>query len=65
MQSSISDGLRFSASLAGLLWRTILGDKGIVMRQLEFARWNWMSMVVTMIVGLLVVAGEVCVMYKS
>ncbi|WVQ98459.1 hypothetical protein IAU59_005584 [Kwoniella sp. CBS 9459] len=55
----------FSASLAGLLWRKILSDKGLKLTMTEFARWNIVPLLVTMIVGCLVVAGEVCVMYKD
>ncbi|OCF44714.1 hypothetical protein I317_01403 [Kwoniella heveanensis CBS 569] len=55
----------FSASLAGLLWRKILGDKGLTLTITDFARWNILPLAVTMIVGCLVVAGEVCVMYKD
>lgn len=53
----------FSASLAGLLWRNILQQKGLTVSPREFIRWNTVPVVVTMIVGCLVVAGEVCVMY--
>ncbi|WWD15676.1 hypothetical protein CI109_100098 [Kwoniella shandongensis] len=55
----------FSASLAGLLWRNILAQKGLFLTMRDFMRWNTIPMVVTMIVGCLVVAGEVCVMYKT
>ncbi|WWC69727.1 uncharacterized protein I206_103670 [Kwoniella pini CBS 10737] len=55
----------FSASLAGLLWRSILAQKGIHITLKENIRWNFISVTVTMIVGCLIVAGEVCVMYKS
>ncbi|OCF55111.1 hypothetical protein L486_07222 [Kwoniella mangroviensis CBS 10435] len=55
----------FSASLAGLLWRSILAQKGISVTYRQFMRWNTIPVVVTMIVGCLVVAGEVCVMYKT
>ena len=55
----------FSASLAGLLWRNILHQKGLVISQKEFIKWNTVPVIATMIVGCLVVAGEVCVMYKS
>lgn len=55
----------FSASLAGLLWRTILRQKGRTVTQKDFVRFNWLPMVVTMLVGCLIVAGEVCIMYKS
>jgi hypothetical protein len=55
--------LRFSASLAGLLWRTILRQKGRTVKQIEFLKYNWLPVVVTMIVGCLIVAGEVCIIY--
>jgi Na+/H+ antiporter NhaD/arsenite permease-like protein len=57
--------LRVPASLAGLLWRDILAQKGLHVSRREFVRWNAVPVVVTMVVGCLVVAGEVCVMYKS
>jgi Na+/H+ antiporter NhaD/arsenite permease-like protein len=57
--------VRFSASLAGLLWRNILHQKGLVVSQKEFIKWNTVPVIVTMIVGCLVVAGEVCVMYDN
>lgn len=56
---------RFSASLAGLLWRDILAHKGLTVRALEFVRWNVAPLGVTMAVACLVVAGEVCVMFKE
>jgi heme/copper-type cytochrome/quinol oxidase subunit 4 len=37
----------------------------MVITRKQFAKWNWVSLIVTMIVGCLVVAGEVCVMYES
>ncbi|KAI9638459.1 uncharacterized protein MKK02DRAFT_22429 [Dioszegia hungarica] len=55
----------FPASLAGLLWRHLLKQKDMVITRKQFAKWNWVSLIVTMIVGCLVVAGEVCVMYES
>ncbi|KAK8870032.1 hypothetical protein IAR55_000602 [Kwoniella newhampshirensis] len=55
----------FSASLAGLLWRNILAQKGLLLTMTDFMRWNIVPMMVTMIVGCLIVAGEVCVMYKA
>ncbi|WRT66863.1 uncharacterized protein IL334_003826 [Kwoniella shivajii] len=55
----------FSASLAGLLWRSILSQKGIVITLREFMKWNLLPMMITMLVGCLIVAGEVCVIYKS
>ncbi|RSH83279.1 uncharacterized protein EHS24_006954 [Apiotrichum porosum] len=55
----------FSASLAGLLWRDILAHKGLAVRAREFVRWNVAPLGVTMAVACLVVAGEVCVMFKG
>jgi hypothetical protein len=57
--------LSFSASLAGLLWRTILAQKDRFVTQKEFLQYNWLPVIVTMIVGCLIVAGEVCVIYKD
>nr|ODN96870.1 hypothetical protein L204_03581 [Cryptococcus depauperatus CBS 7855] len=62
---SLTLWLSFSASLAGLLWRSILGRKGIKITMKQFLRWNIGPLIVTMIVGCLVVAGEVCIMYKD
>lgn len=53
----------FSASLAGLLWRTILAQKAIHMRTREFARWNVGILPVVAVVGLLIVWAEVEVYY--
>ena len=55
----------FSASLAGLLWRDILDQKGLKMSAKDFVRWNSLAVGGTMVVSCLVVAGEVCVMYKN
>ncbi|KAJ9123060.1 hypothetical protein QFC22_001249 [Naganishia vaughanmartiniae] len=55
----------FSASLAGLLWKQILAQKGILVGRVEFAKYNTIPVVVCMIIGSLVIAGEVCIMYKS
>ena len=55
---------RFSASLAGLLWRNILDQKGFHITLREFIKWNTVPVIVTMIVGCLVVVAEVCVMYR-
>ncbi|KAJ9104668.1 hypothetical protein QFC21_002166 [Naganishia friedmannii] len=55
----------FSASLAGLLWKQILAQKGILVGRIEFAKYNAIPVVVCMIIGSLVIAGEVCIMYKS
>jgi len=53
----------FSASLAGLLWRQILSQKGIIVAQRTFARWNLGPIVVMTIVGLAVVSAEMAVLY--
>jgi hypothetical protein len=55
--------LRFSASLAGLLWRSILSQKGIHVGRSEFVKANWIIVVVCMVVGVAVVVAEVCVIY--
>jgi Na+/H+ antiporter NhaD/arsenite permease-like protein len=49
----------FSASLAGMLWRDILDRKNIKVRQLEFARVNLPIIAISMIIGLVVLIGEV------
>ena len=53
----------FSASLAGLLWRQILIQKYISIRQKTFARWNLGPVVVMTAVGLAVVSAEMAVLY--
>lgn len=56
---------RFSASLAGLLWKQILSQKGILVGRVEFAKHNAIPVFICMVIGSLVIAGEVCIMYKS
>jgi Na+/H+ antiporter NhaD/arsenite permease-like protein len=53
--------LAFSASLAGLLWRDILGRKHIRVGGLEFARVNLPIIAITMVVGLTVLIGQIYV----
>ncbi|KAG1786364.1 uncharacterized protein HD556DRAFT_1055874 [Suillus plorans] len=53
----------FSASLAGLLWRGILKQKGIIVSQATFAYWNALPLVVMTVVGLSVVCAEMAVLY--
>jgi Na+/H+ antiporter NhaD/arsenite permease-like protein len=54
----------FSASLAGLLWRGILEQKGIhTIRQRDFARWNLLPVIVMTSAGLAVVCAEMAVLY--
>ncbi|KAK3313176.1 hypothetical protein B0H66DRAFT_569731 [Apodospora peruviana] len=55
----------FSASLAGLLWRDILARKHIHVRGVEFARVNLPIIAIAMIVGLVVLVGEVYIMRRS
>lgn len=54
----------FSASLAGLLWRGILNQKGIPMKQSMFAFWNILPITVMTAVGLGVVCIEMAVISK-
>ncbi|KAL9074306.1 MAG: hypothetical protein Q9157_004428 [Trypethelium eluteriae] len=49
----------FSASLAGLLWRDILGRKHIRVKRLEFARVNLPIIAIAMTVGCAVLCAEV------
>ena len=53
----------FSASLAGLLWRTILEQKGIRIKQTTFAFWNLLPLLVMTCVGLGVVSLEMAVLF--
>lgn len=49
----------FNASLAGLLWRDILGRKHIIVRRLDFARINLPIIAICMSVGCGVLAIQV------
>ncbi|KAF9444897.1 hypothetical protein P691DRAFT_762994 [Macrolepiota fuliginosa MF-IS2] len=53
----------FSASLAGLLWKNILEQKGIKVKQWEFAKWNSLPLAVMTAVGLAIVCAEMAVLY--
>ncbi|KAF9474031.1 hypothetical protein BDN70DRAFT_885291 [Pholiota conissans] len=53
----------FSASLAGLLWQTILTQKKITIKQTQFAFWNLLPILVMTSVGLAVVTAEMVVLY--
>lgn len=55
----------FSASLAGLLWKDILLQKGIKVGRWEFMKNNGATVVICMVVGGLVVAGEVMIMLQD
>ncbi|KAF9497009.1 hypothetical protein BDN71DRAFT_1468026 [Pleurotus eryngii] len=51
----------FSASLAGLLWQTILKQKGIKITQTTFAKWNALPLLMMTCVGLAIVSAEMAV----
>ena len=53
------------ASLAGLLWRDILGQKEIHVRQWQFCKLNLPSVVASMVVSSAVLVGEMCVVRKD
>lgn len=55
----------FSASLAGLLWRDILARKHIHVKRMEFARVNLPIIVIAMVVGCVVLVGEVYIVRSS
>lgn len=52
-------GLAISASLAGLLWRDILMRKHIYVRARDFLRYNFPIIAITMLIGSVVLVGEV------
>ena len=54
----------FSASLAGLLWRSITRQKGINIKQSTFAFWNCLPLLMMTSVGLAIVTAEMSVLYK-
>ena len=56
-------GFTFSASLAGLLWKSILEQKGIKVKQLTFAFWNCLPLLVMTGVGLATVTAEMQFLY--
>ncbi|KAI0753428.1 hypothetical protein C8Q80DRAFT_1097430, partial [Daedaleopsis nitida] len=56
--------LTFSASLAGLLWRAILGQKGIRVRARQFLALNAPISLVAMLVASAVLVGEVYVEHR-
>jgi hypothetical protein len=62
-KAKFSGCFRFSASLAGLLWKQILSQKSILVGRIEFAKYNTIPVFICMIIGCLVIAGEVCIMY--
>jgi len=55
----------FSASLAGLLWTQILRQKDVIIKQAEFAYWNFLPLFVMTAVGLGIVCAEMAVLYRG
>ncbi|EME81494.1 uncharacterized protein MYCFIDRAFT_208366 [Pseudocercospora fijiensis CIRAD86] len=55
----------FSASLAGLLWRSILSRKDIRVGSLEFARVNVLIITFTTVVGLAILIGQIYITRTS
>ncbi|KAF8557227.1 hypothetical protein OG21DRAFT_1482486 [Imleria badia] len=55
----------FSASLAGLLWRAILRQKEVHVRQRDFAFWNLLPLLVMTTAGLGIVSAEMAVLFQS
>lgn len=55
----------FSASLAGMLWRSILARKGIPVGARQFAVTNLQLIAFTMVVGCVVLVGEVYITRKD
>ena len=53
------------ASLAGLLWRDILKQKGIHVRKWQFCKLNLPLVVVSMVVSSAVLVGEMYVVHKG
>jgi len=53
------------ASLAGLLWRDILKQKGIDVSQWQFCRLNFPLIAVSMVVSSAVLVGEMYVVHKD
>jgi Na+/H+ antiporter NhaD/arsenite permease-like protein len=55
----------FSASLAGLLWREILRQKGIHVRQIQFAQLNMGTFVLGSVASGIVLIGQTLVMHRT
>jgi Na+/H+ antiporter NhaD/arsenite permease-like protein len=58
-------GFAFSASLAGLLWKNILRQKGIQIGMGTFAYWNMVPIFTMTSLGMAVVSAEMAVLYKE
>lgn len=57
--------LFFPASLAGLLWRRLLVEKGVRIGRREFVRWNLGPVILGMVVGGAAVLGEALLLYRG
>jgi Na+/H+ antiporter NhaD/arsenite permease-like protein len=57
--------IAFSASLAGLLWRDILRKKFIFVRAIDFFIVNLPIIAISMVVGCVVLIGEVYVVRSA
>lgn len=55
----------FSASLAGLLWRDILRQKGIQVRQWQFCKLNFPLVITAMVAACAVLVGELYVIHRN
>jgi Na+/H+ antiporter NhaD/arsenite permease-like protein len=49
----------FAGSLAGLLWRGLLSDKGVEVSQWKFAKVNFIPLLMQITVSSAIVLGEV------
>ena len=49
----------FASSLAGLLWRELLRQKGVIVSATEFAKYNALPVVLLTTISCAVVLGEV------
>jgi len=56
-------GFTFSAGLAGLLWKSILNQKSITIKQATFAFWNLLPLFMMTSVGLSAVTAIMVVLY--
>ena len=57
--------LTVCASLAGLLWRDILRQKGVQVRLWQFCKLNLPLVVVSMVASCAVLVGEMYVVHKN
>ena len=52
------------ASLAGLLWKSILKSKGIKIKRSEFLYLNMLPLIITSLIGFFSIYIEILVMFK-